>query len=85
LAENPEVATIANFKTDELYRAVGQLSERQRTVIQMRFGLEPYSEPLTLQEVARQFGVTSERVRQLEHKALLRLRGTNLRRVLLDD
>jgi RNA polymerase nonessential primary-like sigma factor len=51
-----------------------QLSERQRTVIECRFGLNG-KELQTLQQFASQLGVTRERVRQIQLEALSRLRG----------
>ena len=52
---------------------LGGLTPRDRRVIELRFGLRD-GRPRTLEEVARVFGVTRERVRQLERRALARLR-----------
>jgi RNA polymerase sigma factor (sigma-70 family) len=51
-----------------------QLDERERAIITHRYGLEQGSEPLTLEEVGTKFGVTKERIRQLESRALQKLR-----------
>lgn len=51
-----------------------QLDERERTILQMRFGLDGES-PKTLEEVSQQVGCTRERVRQIQYRALLRLRA----------
>jgi RNA polymerase sigma factor (sigma-70 family) len=51
-----------------------QLDERERAIITHRYGLEHGSEPLTLEEVGTKFGVTKERIRQLESRALQKLR-----------
>jgi RNA polymerase primary sigma factor len=48
------------------------LPERERQVIEMRFGLTG-GEPRTLEEVGREFGVTRERIRQIESKTLRKL------------
>ena len=53
--------------------ALGELSERERKVVRLRFGLED-GEMRTLEEVGREFGVTRERIRQIESKTLAKLR-----------
>ena len=50
------------------------MDPREATVLRMRFGLDD-QEPKTLQEISERLGVTRERVRQIESKALGRLRG----------
>ncbi len=49
------------------------IAERERKVIELRFGLED-GHPRTLEEVGREFGVTRERIRQIESKTLAKLR-----------
>ncbi len=49
------------------------LGERERRVVQLRYGLVD-GRPRTLEEIGRLFGVTRERVRQIEHKTLCKLR-----------
>jgi len=51
-----------------------QLDERERAIIMHRYGLEQGTEPQTLEQVGAQFGVTKERIRQLESRALQKLR-----------
>ena len=58
---------------EQLNEAFGALSSREGRVLQLRFGLKN-SEPHTLEQVAQKFGVTRERVRQIEAKALDKLR-----------
>lgn len=63
------------IETDDLERtlaSIAELDEREALVIRMRFGLDPYL-PMTLREVGDQMGLTRERVRQLEHQAILKL------------
>ncbi len=53
---------------------MGRLDEREQKIIVRRFGLQQGQEPLTLKEVGAEMGVTKERVRQLEARALSKLR-----------
>jgi RNA polymerase primary sigma factor len=59
----------------EALRAIlGALSERERLVLEMRYGLDG-QRPRTLDEVGRAFNVTRERIRQIEHQGLKKLRA----------
>ncbi len=60
---------------ERIFTRIGQLDEREATVIRMRFGLEPYS-PMTLREIGENLNLTRERVRQLETLALAKLVDT---------
>ncbi len=72
-AENPmEGASFASLR-DKLGGVLGTLNDRERSVIEQRFGLKD-GNPRTLEEVGRQFNVTRERIRQIEAKALRKLR-----------
>jgi len=51
-----------------------QLDERERAIIVNRYGLDAGSDPLTLEEVGERFGVTKERIRQIETRALQKMR-----------
>ncbi len=68
-------ADAANFSMlqQQLGQALAFLNERERRVIELRFGLID-GHPHTLEEVGRVFGVTRERIRQIEHKTLAKLR-----------
>ena len=55
-----------------LRRALEELPDRERTVVAMRYGIDG-GEPTPLREIGRQLGITPERVRQIESKALGRL------------
>lgn len=59
------------------------LSDREARVLKMRFGLDGYK-PMTLEEVGSEFGVTRERVRQIEAKALRKLKHPSRRKKLQD-
>jgi RNA polymerase primary sigma factor len=61
-------------RTHEVRRLLDSLPEREREVIEMRFGLTG-ARPFTLEEIGRLFDVTRERIRQIEHHALGKLRG----------
>ncbi|RPI90537.1 MAG: sigma-70 family RNA polymerase sigma factor [Planctomycetaceae bacterium] len=57
-----------------LMRILSRLDERERSIIVSRFGLEQNTEPQTLEQLGGRFGVTKERIRQLETRALTKLR-----------
>ena len=64
-------------------RLLSMLAERERRVIELRFGLNG-EQPRTLDEVGREFNVTRERIRQIEAKALRKLRHPSRARKLRD-
>jgi RNA polymerase primary sigma factor len=71
--ENPAVKTDYNLLQEQLRMVLATLPKREQEVLRMRFGLdEGYS--LTLEEVGLYFNVTRERIRQIEAKALKKLR-----------
>ena len=59
---------------DHIDALLGDLKERERQVIELRFGLRD-GHPRTLEEVGKEFNVTRERIRQIEAKALRKLRN----------
>ncbi len=65
----------------QIEEALSRLSERERRIIILRFGLED-GQFRTLEEVGREFGITRERIRQIEAKALRKLRHPSCSRVL---
>jgi RNA polymerase primary sigma factor len=72
-AENPSEMTAYSMLKDRLRDVLDTLTERERAVLDYRFGLtDGYSR--TLEEVGREFNVTRERIRQIEAKALRKLR-----------
>jgi RNA polymerase primary sigma factor len=71
--EEPFEAATENLQREDIQRALNALPERERQVIELRYGLRGH-EPLTLEEVGRAFGVTRERVRQIENNTLKKLK-----------
>ena len=70
----PLEAAASSLMREHIDSALAQLGERERHVVQMRYGLTD-GQVHTLEEVGRLFGVTRERVRQIEAKTLAKLRG----------
>jgi RNA polymerase primary sigma factor len=69
LAESPFEAAAVSLQHTEIEYALSALSERERQVIELRFGLHG-GQPQTLEDVGRAFGVTRERIRQIENNTL---------------
>lgn len=72
-AVRPDDATGFSMLQEQLQMVLDGLAERERKVIELRFGLKD-GHPRTLEEVGREFGVTRERIRQIESKTLAKLR-----------
>jgi RNA polymerase primary sigma factor len=72
-AESPLESAEEAMQRQDVRRALEALPERERQVIELRFGLTGM-EPLTLEEVGRAFGVTRERIRQIETNTLKKLK-----------
>jgi RNA polymerase primary sigma factor len=68
----PEDVVHISLREEMLRRALEELPERERTVVELRYGIDG-GEPTPLREIGRQLGITPERVRQIESKALGRL------------
>jgi len=74
-AEQPDTVLAELLRTKELGTALVGLNERMRHVLELRFGLKG-EKPRTLEEVGNELGVTRERVRQLESRALRELQAS---------
>ena len=72
-AEDPSEGIGCSLRKEKLDLALGSLSERERRIIEMRFGLND-GEGCTLDEIGRIYNVTRERIRQIEAKGLRKLR-----------
>jgi RNA polymerase primary sigma factor len=72
-----------HLQREGVRKALNALPERERQVIELRYGLSGL-EPLTLEEVGRTFGVTRERIRQIETNTLKKLRGLPEAQMLRD-
>ncbi len=68
---------------EQLMEALGTLTEREQKVLKLRFGLDD-GRPRTLEEVGKEFNVTRERIRQIEAKALRKLRHPSRSKKLKD-
>ena len=73
-AESPFETASQNLRRENVCRALDALPQREREVIEMRYGLEGH-QARTLEEVGRAFGVTRERIRQIENTTLKKLEG----------
>jgi len=81
----PAPATAASFMLlkEQLGGVLETLTDREKRVLELRFGIED-GRPRTLEEVGREFGVTRERIRQIEAKALRKLRHPSRSKKLKD-
>jgi RNA polymerase primary sigma factor len=70
----PDEAAALILRNETLVRLLGMLAERERRVLELRFGLNGEA-PSTLDEVGRAFNVTRERIRQIENQSLKKLRS----------
>jgi RNA polymerase primary sigma factor len=82
-ADAPEERAARMMLNSAVEQALEELNERERLVMRLRFGLED-GQARTLEEVGREFGVTRERIRQIESKTLAKLRHPHRSQKLRD-
>jgi RNA polymerase primary sigma factor len=80
---SPYELTSQRLLRENIEEVLSALSDRESKVLEMRFGLRG-AKPMTLEEVGREFGVTRERIRQIEAKALRKLKHPSRRKMLQD-
>ncbi|GAA4628680.1 RNA polymerase sigma factor RpoD-like protein [Cellulomonas oligotrophica] len=79
----PSEAASFTLLQEQLHQVLGSLSEREAGVVSMRFGLDD-GQPRTLDEIGKVYGVTRERIRQIEAKTMSKLRHPSRSQVLRD-
>src|SRR4051812_4415863 len=72
-AADAETTVISHLLHDDLRRVLATLEEREQNVIRMRYGLDD-GQPRTLDQIGRRFGLSRERVRQIEREVMAKLR-----------
>jgi len=82
-AEAPAEMAAQSMLNEAVLEALSELNEREQAVVRLRFGLED-GRARTLEEVGREFGVTRERIRQIESKTLAKLRHPHRSQKLRD-
>ena len=80
---NPEKAAVKEAEKEILYSVLDTLSDREKDILIKRFGLED-GKPKTLEEVGMTYNLTKERIRQIENKALMKLRHPSRAKMLRD-
>ena len=80
--ESPERETFEHLLVQELERALDErLTDREKRILELRYGLKDY-QPKTLDEVGVEFGISRERVRQIQKEALSKLQDSDLKQKL---
>jgi len=82
-SQTPDQIASLDYLKVQLKKILNSLQDRERKVLSLRFGLED-GVTRTLEEVGREFGVTRERIRQIEAKALKKLKEKSTDRKLRD-
>jgi RNA polymerase primary sigma factor len=79
----PDQLTAHKIMREDLRKTLDGLPERERRIIELRYGLSG-NDPMTLEQVGQEFGVTRERIRQMEIRTLRRLQKFRMARALQD-
>src|SRR5256885_12324543 len=74
-ADEHEAVATQERATHSVNRLLEYLEPREREIIRMRAGLDDHAKGMTLEEIGQQFGITKERVRQLNARAMKKLRS----------
>ena len=82
-SQTPDEFATSEYLRNQLHDVLDELQDRERRVLELRFGLED-GVSRTLEEVGREFGVTRERIRQIEAKALKKLKEKSSKKQLDD-
>jgi RNA polymerase primary sigma factor len=80
----PEAIAAEKIMREDLAKTLAGLPDRERRIIELRYGLGGL-EPMTLEQVGHEFGVTRERIRQMEIKTLRRLQAFRMARALQES
>ena len=83
MAAAPVELASAHLMKEHIVQVLESLSEREAEVVRMRFGID-VEQPMTLEDIGTRFGITRERVRQIEQKAMRKLRHPSRRNQLQD-
>ncbi len=78
---SPDEATWERALSEDMEKALATLSEREQKILRLYFGIGG-REPMTLEEIGREMGLTRERIRQIKEKAIARLRHSTRARYL---
>jgi RNA polymerase primary sigma factor len=79
----PDEIAARKIMKEDLHKTLEGLPERERKIIELRYGLSG-QDPMTLEQVGQAFGVTRERIRQMEIRTLRRLQKFRMARALQD-
>jgi RNA polymerase primary sigma factor len=82
--QQPEAIAAERIMKEDLAKTLAGLPDRERWIIELRYGLSG-QEPMTLEQVGHEFGVTRERIRQMEIKTLRRLQAFRMARALQES
>jgi RNA polymerase primary sigma factor len=83
MAAAPVDLASAHLMKEHIVQVLGSLGEREAEVVRLRFGIDG-EQPMTLEDIGTRFGITRERVRQIEQKAMRKLRHPSRRNQLQD-